>query len=96
MDKKDNLFSEKMIDNGYIVHIAQINEFVLVEMSKIKDKCEYLSTFCGRKICGKIELFTKLSTLSTIFTCFLHKNKLVNKKICFVKKDKNAKCEKKS
>ena len=40
MDKKDNLFSEKMIDNGYIVHIAQTNEFILVEMSKIRDKCE--------------------------------------------------------
>ena len=91
MDKKDNLFSEKMIDNGYIVHIAQINEFVLIEMSKIKDKCEYLSTFCGRKTCGKIELFTKLSTLSTIFTYFLHKKIVVNKKICFVKKDKNIK-----
>ena len=38
-----------------------------------------------------MELFTKLSTLSTFFTCFLHKNKLVNKKICFVKKDKNGK-----
>ena len=43
-----------------------------------------------------MELFTKLSTLSTIFTCFLHKNKLVNKKICFVKMDKNTKMRKKS
>lgn len=43
-----------------------------------------------------MELFTKLSTLSTFFACFLHKNKLVNKKICFVKKDKNGKSEEKS
>ncbi|RHU92781.1 hypothetical protein DXC08_11900 [Clostridium sp. OM07-9AC] len=55
-----------------------------------------LSTFCGFKNDGKMELFTKLSTLSTFFTCFLHKNKLVNKKICFVKKDKNRKSEEKS
>ena len=38
-----------------------------------------------------MELFTKLSTLSTIFTHFLHKKIVVNKKICFVKKDKNIK-----
>jgi len=79
-----------------IVYIAQTNQFILVEMSKVRDKCEKLSTFCGFKNDGKMELFTKLSTLSTFFTCFLHKKKLVNKKICFVKKDKNQKSEEKS
>ena len=29
-----------MIDNGMIVYIAQINRFILVEMSKVRDKCE--------------------------------------------------------
>ena len=79
-----------------IVYIAQINQFILAEMSKVRYKCEQLSTFCEFENGGKMELFTKLSTLSTFFTCFLHKNNPVNKKICFVKKDKNAKCEKKS
>ena len=92
---EDKVQNKKRIDNGMIVYIAQINRFILVEMSKVRDRCEQLSTFCGFKNGGKMELFTKLSTLSTFFTCFLHKNKLVNKKICFVKKDKNAKCEKK-
>ena len=76
-----------------IVYIAQTKQFILVEMSKVIDKREQLSTFCGFKNDGKMELFTKLSTF---FTCFLHKNKLVNKKICFVKKDKNRKSEEKS
>ena len=39
-DKKDNFILEKWIDNEIIVYIAQINWFILVEMSKIRDKCE--------------------------------------------------------
>ena len=39
-DKKDNSFFWKLIDNEMIVYIAQTKQFILVEMSKVRDKCE--------------------------------------------------------
>ena len=39
-DKKDNSFFWKLIDNEMIVYIAQTNQFILVETSNARDKCE--------------------------------------------------------